>query len=485
MNGLVLNLGLKGIRAIIFDRSGKIIAASHKKVHTYVNKDHVEQDPYEWWEKGLGCIKDVLKIENHVDFITVTASAACLVPIDRAGNPLMNVIMVSDKRAMKEAEDVSGLASFKNLNYKARAYCTIPRILWIKKNHPDMYDKTYKFLSPNDYLIYKMTNEAAIDTLNATKYYTVDNEYPHQLLDELSLDIKKLPAIVEIGHSLKTSDVFVQHTNLTSNVIISTYDAICAFFGSGVKSEGYCCDMSGTVTSLRVLTKNSLVKGETRLFELPYKDWRITGGSNNMGGDLIEWGLEVFYEKDKHLDLEELNKHFSSKSGLIFLPYLLGERAPYWDNNVRGAFLGLERFHDKHDMIRAILEATGFILRNLLDTLRENNIEINKLFCSGGLAKLDIVNQIKADILGIELHKLKETESTAFGAYCLAVESVDQDYDPSACIDIEKTFVPDMEKHEIYSRMYPLFKEGYLHLKDFHHKRQKYLETDDIKKVNI
>lgn len=485
MNGLVLNLGLKGIRAIIFGDDGKIIAQSYRRIKTYLNKDYVEQDPQEWWEKGSQCIREVLQKENRLAFVTVTASAACVIPVTKEGRHLMKTIMISDKRAVDEAEAIGKLDNFKEMPYKSGAYYTLPRVLWIKKNRPEIYRETHHFISPNEFFIHKLTEQFLIDPLNATKYYTVHNQYPQKLLDELGIARDKLPPIKPMGSSIAISEKtrelgFRSDTKL----VLTTYDAICAFFGSGPSEEGDACDMSGTVTSLRVLTKKSLDLNETRIFQQKYNDWNIVGGSNNLGGGLIEWLLEIFPQENAHDDLEKLNNFVSAEKGIIFLPYLLGERAPLWDDHVRGAFLGIERFHTKEDLARAVLESTGFLLRQLIETIEGHGIVIKKLFVSGGLAKLDVINQLKADITGKEIIKIKETESTAFGAYSLARTSLDLNYNKGT-LEIEKIYYPDPYKHELYSESYPLFTGAYDSLKHFHQQRQNKLKRGELKQTSL
>lgn len=486
MNGLVLNLGLKGIRAIIFGENGKIIAHSYRRINTYLNKDYVEQDPQEWWEKGQQCIREVLRKEKNFDFITVTASAACVVPVTKEGRHLMRTIMVSDKRATEEAGAISRLDSFKEMPYQSRSYYTLPRILWIKKNLPAIYRQTYHFVSPNDFFIHKLTGQFLIDPLNATKYYTVHDQYSQRLLDDLGIEWCKLPPIKPMGSYFHVSESACElGFKPGTKVVLTTYDSICAFFGSGPSEEGDACDMSGTVTSLRTLTKKSLSFNETKIFEQKYNDWNIVGGSNNLGGGLVEWLLEIFPKENAHDDLEKLNNLVAAEKGIIFLPYLLGERAPLWDDHVRGAFLGIERFNTKEDLARAVLESTGFLLRQLIETVESNGITIKRLFVSGGLAKLDVINQIKADITGRDIVKIKETESTAFGAYSLARQSLDPSYNRADHLEIEKIYYPDPQKHELYSRAYPLFTTAYHSLKDFHQQRHHQLKRGELKLASL
>lgn len=488
MKGLVINLGFRSIRAIIFDSNGEILASSSRKVETFLSSEYVEQDPIEWWRKGLECLRDALDNVRDIDFITVTASAACVIPVDEECNPLMRTILVSDKRAAKEALEIGKLNSFKKLNYQATAYYTIPRILWIKRNRPEIYEKAFKFLSPNDFFIAKLTGSFVIDELNATKYYTVNNEYPRELLRDLGIDESKLPEIRPIGSIISISEEFADKFHLSRDVpvVVTTYDAICAFFGSGVREEGDACDISGTVTSLRVLTKRSIRPDESRVFQLRYKDWNIVGGSNNLGGGLIEWLLNNFYIGHTYEDLEELSNIFSARSGLIFLPYLMGERAPLWDDKVRGCFLGIERFHNQRDMARAVLESTGFVLRNLIEVIEENGVHVNRIYASGGLARMDLINQIKADITGKRIYRLKEMESTALGAYCLARKALEPKFESSGLFEIEKEYIPNEERRSLYSEGYRLFKTAYSDLQRFHEERSKtLLLREDVKEVNL
>ena len=487
MRGLVLNLGFRSVRAIVFGSDGRVLASSSRRVSTFLSGDFVEQDPNEWWEKGLTCMREVLEHVPEVDFITVTASAACVVPVDEDLNPTMNTILVSDKRAREEASYISRLESFKKLPYEARAYYTIPRILWIKRNRPEVYEKTCKFLSPNDFFIARMTGRFIIDELNATKYYTVDGEYPRELLKDLGISEDKLPEIRPVGFITETWEPFEKTVGLAHRVpvVVTTYDAICAFFGSGVSEEGDAADISGTVTSLRVLTRKKLRKDESRIFELSYKDWNIVGGSNNLGGGLIEWLLGNIYPEYSYEDLENLSNLLSAGTGLIFLPYLLGERAPLWDDDVRGAFLGIERFHSRDDLARAVLESTGFVLRSLIEAIEENGIQVKRIYTSGGLSRINLINQIKADVTGKTVYKPKEIESTALGAYILARRELEPEFDSSKLFIIEKIYRPNEEMYKVYTNAYGLFKKAYESLRGFHSERRNLLSIKELRKVNL
>jgi len=180
---LAHDVGTGGNKAVLCDLQGQVLYSVYQSYGiSYPRPEWVEQDPDEWWDKGLECIKEVLKKKGDIDFITVTASSTCVIPVDSDGNCLMRAIMPSDKRAFNEAKHILELESFKKLPYRVDSYFVIPKILWIKNNLPATYNKTHKFLSPNDFLIYKLTNRFLTDELNATKCYTINNKYPKLLI---------------------------------------------------------------------------------------------------------------------------------------------------------------------------------------------------------------------------------------------------------------------------------------------------------------
>jgi xylulokinase len=209
-------------------------------------------------------------------------------------------------------------------------------------------------------------------------------------------------------------------------VVISTYDAICSFFGSGVQDEGDASDVSGTVTSFRALSKKNELKQTKRVFTLSDRVNRIKiiGGSNNLGGGLIEWLKQCFYSNEQYpyeIMEEEANVSDLGAHGLIFLPYLMGERAPLWNEDARGIFFGLERIHTRMDIARAVFESTGFILASLITAVEETGVRINKIYLSGGLARNNLISQLKADICGKDTYIMDDFETTAAGAAILVL----------------------------------------------------------------
>ena len=481
---LIVNLGLKSIRAILFDKQGKRMATSGLQVNSRLGQDRVEQSIPEWRDKLFSVVSDVLDTagaDDAVDYISVSCSSSCLVPVTKDLGPAGQVIMVSDKRAKAEGIVISQNPEFQRLaqlyGYSASQYSQLARILWLKHHQPETHARTWKYLSPNDYIISVMTGGTAVtDTLNAEKLFwdKQRESYPVELFESLDLDVGQLPECVEIGTNVgSVSSEFAEAVGLPNRpqVVVGTYDAICSVFGTGVSSPGQVCDVSGTVTSIRMYSDTPFVDQKGRIFSqhFPPTHGYLLGGSNNLGGGLIEWAKTCFYKGDDNpyesiqAEISEVIEEGITHAGLVFLPNLLGSRAPDWNPNSRGVFFGLERHHDRAEMIRAIVEAIGFSIRDFLEIFKESQTTPDMITASGGLAKLTVANEIKATITGLPYHYMDEFESTALGAAIIVMCATGY-YDSysEACKDIVATrqiFLPRRHLQAYYEDMYGLYRE--------------------------
>ena len=493
---LVLNMGMKSIRSIIFNDAGKKLSSAAKPIKTAINDNHVEQDPNEWWNKAIEVMSKSIydaKI-NNIDFITVTTSASCLVCINSDGQAIGNALMVSDKRAHKQAKEIEELNEFKDVYKQTKLAIStslmLPKIYWVKKNKPNIFENTAYFLCPNDYLIFKLCGEIVTDYLNAIKchYDIVNNTYPTILLKKLGVDQNKLPKVLQTGVQIGNISTDIANKigiKTNTKVILTSYDAICSFIGSGVNQEGDASDVSGTVTVFRMLSKhNNLSSNKVYITPFIQDNSNIIGGSNNLGGGLIEWVKQCYYLKEEYpyevMEREACESDVGAR-GIIFLPYLLGERAPIWNDNVRGMFFGLERMHTRKDMTRAVFESAAFIDMSFIEEISKMGVEVNSVRISGGLARINTVSQIKADVLNKDILVLSEFETTATGAAMIALhgqgvfKSLKEAADKFATIRM--IIKPNEENHQKYMKLYQLFKEIYEVNKDLFKKRIDILES--------
>lgn len=503
---LVLNMGMKSIRSIIFDSEGNKLATAAIPIETSLVGETVTQQPEEWWEKAKCVIRQTLDDVGcaDIDFLTVTTSSSCLLCVDEEGNALMPCMMVSDRSAGKESDMLDKMPLFQEVRKRtglvADSSLMIPKALWVKSKNKDVFEKTYKFLAPNDYLLAKFTRKYVTDYLNAYKWhYDFERkQYPIELLEKLGIKDTMLPSVVAPGTYVgDVLESVAKEFGLSSKtkVIASTYDAICSFVGSGVTKEGEASDVSGTVTVFRAVSEQKKRKCSEKIQNLPYYEggFNIIGGSNNLGGGLIEWVKQCYY-REEELPYELMEKDASEASvgagGLIFLPYLLGERAPIWDSNARGVFFGLERMHTRKEMTRAVFESAGFIDLDMMAAIEECGVKIHTIRISGGLARLHLISQIKADITGCEVSVLSEFETTATGAAMIALygQGVYKDLQEAAdkFVQIRMVIKPNMRNHEKYKKIYALYKETYHTLQPLFKKRMELVEELDYqKKVRI
>ncbi len=488
---LVLNMGMKSIRSIIFDEAGNKLASSAIPIVTSLTGETVTQSPAEWWQKVCKVIEETVAEVNHIsiDYLTVTASASCLVCVDKNGDELLPCMMVSDKRAKAESDSIKQTAAFlqvkEQTGLEMDPSLLIPKALWVRNHEREVYEKINKFLSPNDFLIMKLSGRYVTDYMNANKWhYDIENlQYPDELLRILGISADLLPEVVTPGTCVGTvTKKAAEETGLTTKtkVVVSTYDAICSFVGSGVLEEGEASDVSGTVTVFRAVSGQKRTLDAGKIQQLPYHEAgiHIIGGSNNLGGGLIEWVKQCYYQNEM-LPYELMEKDAGEASlgagGVIFLPYLLGERTPIWDSNARGVFFGLERMHTRKEMTRAVFESTGFIDLDMLAAIEETGIQISKIRLSGGLARLNLISQIKADITGREIEVLSEFETTATGAAMMALygQGVYTSLRDAAdrFVKVRMIIRPDRQNYEKYQGLYCLYKETYHTLKSLFPKR--------------
>lgn len=493
---LVLNLGMKSIRSIIFDANGSKLASASEPIETSLEGEKVTQLPSEWWEKACHVIRETMAEVEYipVDYLTVTSSSSCLVCVDKNGEALMPCMMVSDRRAKEESIIIEKLKTFEKIKRQTGIHSDpslmLPKALWVKKHQKNIYDKVYKLLAPNDYLIAKFTGRYATDYMNAHKWYYDSRKkmYPIELLREVGIMETMLPEVVALGEYIgNISKTASEQTGLSSNtrVVISTYDAICSFIGSGAFKEGEASDVSGTVTVFRAASSKKLEIIGNKIQQQPYYEGNIhiVGGSNNMGGGLIEWVKQCYYQNEA-LPYELMEKDAGEASlgarGVIFLPYLLGERAPIWDSDARGVFFGLERMHTRKEMTRAVFESTGFIDLDMIAAIEETGIKIKSIRLSGGLARINLISQIKADITGKTVEVLSEFETTATGAAMIALygQKIYATLSEAAknFAKVRMVICPDNKNYEKYKKLYYLYKETYHTLKPLFPKRVEVIE---------
>jgi len=493
---LVVNLGLRSNRVIIFDSTGAKVAENSRRISTRVSADRVEQDPEEWWNLTAELISSIdPSVRQDTGYVTVTSSSCNLVCSDADGQAVGDALLVSDKRSKRQSdrlsrdEDLADL--FDHPNFSASPSYMFPKICWIAENEAGIFERTDRFESSNSFLARKFSGVSVTDYLDAEKfYYDREEGYPDVLLDRLTLTERDFPEVVPVGTDIGTIDATVStDLGLSSDVrfVTTTYDALAAFWGSGATSEGDGANVCGTCSSLRTAMPGqaqldlSGSKIKAQYFSRP--EVLAVGASNSLEGGLLEWAKSCFFSDDDASfdEMEAAAKRSPpGANGLLFLPYLLGERAPFDDPDARGMFFGLERNHDRSDIVRSIFDSIGFLTRHMIEEIEHTGATVHRLKAAGGLTRRELACQIKADVTGKPVFLVDELENTALGCMIVMSSTVnDQGMQAVAdeVVDYGRRFEPDRAAHETYSELYELFRDLYRSNRENFEKRSRLMSV--------
>ena len=479
---LIINLGLKSIRFIVFDDNAKVIYSDSRPIHTILKNERVEQDAYEWKNllfellNKLSLNQDLIK---NIKYITSTASSSCVFGLNKEMEPITKVLMVSDKRASRESNEIKNNSIFIKHKNNSQISCSvssnIPKLLWFKNNELVNYEKIKHWIGANEFLNYEFTGEVFTDCLNASKSFFSENskKYYEDILADLSIPLDLLPEVKPIGSIYNLDHKFVNKFSFNKDCkyILTSYDAVCAVIGSHTGEEGDVCDVSGTVTSVRTLADNDInLKNKTGLLlkqNIDSIEKSIVGSSNNLGGGIIEWYKQTFFTKDNDLSYDNMINESKLSSpganGLIFLPFLLGERSPFMSNDIKASFFGISRDTSKNDFTKAVFESTAYVTMDLLSSIRNEGLLVKNVCVGGGLARIDEVNQIKADVINLPIKVLKNFESTSLGAFILLRLSLNHFNSLKEAtiklVKVKNIIYPNKTNFKIYSESYKLYKK--------------------------
>lgn len=413
--------------------------------------------------------------------------------LDNAGNVIRPAILWCDQRTYKQCENIYkifGYDEFIKLSYnKALPGFTAPKILWLKENEPENYKKVSKILLPKDYIRYKLSNTYASEVSDAAGTILMNipsRNWSNEILGGLKIKKSLLPGVFE--SIVISSRVNREASNLTGLVEGTPIagggsDNAAGAVGSGIVRSGLISDSIGTSGVVFAHSDMPLYDPQGRVHSfchaVPGK-WHLTGVTLSAAGSL-KWYFDKFgptkeisrtYPDTEGYDL--LNKQAErvpvGSDGLIFLPYLSGERTPHADPNARGVFFGISYLHRPDHFVRSIMEGVAFSQLDCLSLMRELNITSDKIILFGGGAKSSIWRQIIADILNLKVVTLNVEEGPAFGAAIIAgagcgiYSSIEEGV--NKIINEDKENNPIAENVEKYNKLYKIYKSLYIDLKD-------------------
>lgn len=495
---LGLDIGTSGTKTALFDENGITIKTATYGYDLYQPEVMwAEQNPEDWWQASVKGIHDVIKESKvnpkDIKGIGLSGQMHGLVLVDKEHKVIRNSIIWCDQRTEKQCEYMTEVIGKERLieitGNSALTGFTLSKLLWVRDNEPENYNKIYKILLPKDYIRFKLTGEFATEVSDASGMQLLDintRNWSDELLEKLNIDKSILAnvyeSIVVTGH-VKEDVADITGLKIGTPVVGGAGDQAAGAVGSGIVSEGIISTVIGSsgVVFASTDTPRFDIKGRvhTLCHAVPNK-WHVMGVTQGAGLSL-KWFKENFCRKEieesKELGIniydyltEEASKSKPGSNGVIYLPYLMGERTPHINPNVKGGFLGVSLINNHGDFTRSILEGVGYSLKNCLDIIEGMNVKISDIRVSGGGAESVLWRQILADIFNKPLNTVKASEGPALGVAILA--GVGVGIYPSveeACAKIIKcnnSVEPSEDNLEIYNRVYKVYNELYPKIKD-------------------
>ena len=493
---LGIDIGTLGTKVLMVDTTGAVVAEHTSEYDlSQPHNGWAEQDPLLWWNATVEGIKAVLpKVKaEDVKGIGFSGQMHGLVMLDKNGDVIRPAILWCDTRTGKECDQITQLVGKERLieitANPALAGFTASKIMWVKNNEPENYNKCCKILLPKDYIRYKLCDVFATEVSDASGMQLLDIAnrcWSDEVLRKLDIDKNLLAPVYEsvevTGHITQEA---AQLTGLCAGtpVVGGGGDNAAAAVGTGVVSDGKAFTTIGTSGVVFAHTsKMKIDKGgrvHTFCCAVP-NQWHVMGVTQAAGLSL-KWyrdnfcskeiaeaeklGVDPYVLMDKEAETVDIGC-----DKLVYLPYLNGERTPHLDNNARGVFAGLAVMHGKKHMIRAVMEGVTYSLRDCVEVLKKMNVPLSDMAVCGGGSKSPLWRQMLADVFGLKVKTLTSNQGAALGAAILAMVGTEEYPTVQQACDViikEKDVHHPVPSHsEKYNKVYSVFAQLYPSLKE-------------------
>ncbi|MDE7310564.1 MAG: carbohydrate kinase [Eubacterium sp.] len=496
---LGMDCGTTNIKAIILGEDGSIAAeAGLPSRFLRPGPDMQEQDAMEWWSNAAYIIKTLCEqagpqIVKKIRGISVSSHTVSLLPVDAAGNPLREAMTYQDSRSVAELNDILnevGRERFIRIVGGQPSVAFLPnKILWYKKNEPELFAKTAFFMQASSFINYKLTGVMTSDIDQATRTQCLDistMNWSDEIGNAIGVDLhKRMPPLKLVNEIIGTvTEKASAQTGLPAGipVIAGCSDAMASMFATGMGRLGEAGESSGTSSlvfvgsdtksapDVAVVTKPCPIDSMPWVFDAPIQSsgaalrWFI----ETMGAQ--EWDYADSHNKDVFVYLNEIAlQAVPGAHGLFFFPYLMGERAPLWNDYARGMFIGMGSDMQRSEFVRSVFEGTAYALRHVMETIKEAGGKADSLRICGGGAKSRTWSMIKASMLKMPVSVLDERSGDVpVGDALIVGHKVGVFPDlPKASeriVKVKEVIQPIDEWAKVYDQLYPYYIDMYRHL---------------------
>lgn len=483
-----VDIGTTSTKTIIYSEDATILGSATEYYPLITDRpDKAEENPDTIFNAVITSIKKVTQqIDskyNPIKAVSFSVQQHSLMAVDKNGQPLTNILTWADNRSEKIVENLKKykphLAKklFENTGVPTHPMAPIFKLAWLRETSPEIFDKTAYWLGIKEYIFYKLFNRYITDysVASSTGFLNLKNlNWDIDAMNFAGISDDQLPELTSSTAFITGINVdYALKMGLPEDIkfVLGASDGVLSNIGVGATEEGTLAVTIGTSAAIRSLVDKPLIDAKGRVYcypILPNKKW-IVGGPINNGGVIFRWVRDHLFDdldpKEMELDPYDFLTNLAADvpagaNGLLFLPYLEGERAPIWDANARGAFFGMNESHTRPDMVRAVLEGIIFNIYSVMLTMREVTGEPKTIMATGGFSRSKVWCQMMADIFETPVHVPVAFESGTLAAMFLAKMALGEAEELSEInqyIGDVTTYNPNPKNFDHYRAMMKIF----------------------------
>lgn len=427
------DLGTTGNKATLYDREGRLVGSAFYGYETeYAHPGWAEQNPDDWWRAICASTRELLVktgvSKDEIACVSFSGQMMGCVPLDRDARPLYNGMIWADTRSVEQerwlSERIDRDDVYRITGHRLSASYSLTKLLWLRDHQPDVYRNTYRFMHVKDAMIARLTGVFVTEPSDGSSMnlYDINRwQWSEPIIEAAQIDAGRLPDVrrsIDVVGEIRPEVADEVGLPAGTPVIPGGGDGPCAAVGAGVVREGLAYTYVGSSSWIALATPRPIFDPTFRTFTFAHviPQMLTPTGTMQAAGASYQWArnqlapLEAAAAHNQNADVYELMNETAAHSpigakGLIYLPYLLGERSPRWNPLARGAFIGLTVRHTQADMLRAVLEGVTLNLRVIMDCFTEQGVHIEQMRVIGGGARGRFWNQMMADVFGIPVHR--------------------------------------------------------------------------------
>ncbi|MDP4098046.1 xylulokinase [Paenibacillus sp. P96] len=477
-----VDLGTSAVKTVLVTREGKVAFEASESYPLHQPKPgYSEQDPEDWVEGTVASLRKLVAEAgiqtDRVDGISFSGQMHGLVLTDAMGQVLRRAILWNDTRTTEQCRRIEATLGPKLLDIarnRALEGFTLPKLLWVQEHEPELLKQAAHFMLPKDYVRYRLTGELASEYSDAAGTLLLDvtgKNWSEEIAAAFDLPLSLCPPLVEsFDQTGGLLPEMAARTGLAEGTPIYAggADNACGAIGAGILSEGQTmCSIgtSGVVLSYEE-RKNLDIEGRAHFFNHGEKDAYYIMGVTLAAGYSLTWFRETFASGQPFEELlAQAEGVRPGSGGLLFTPYIVGERTPHPDSQIRGSFIGMDASHKLPHFTRAVLEGITFSLRESIDILWSTGKEVTEVVSIGGGARSELWLQMQADVFNATVIKLESEQGPALGAAMLAAYGCGWFDSLQSCAQVfirpAKRYIPSEEAVRQYEGLFSLYREVY------------------------